>query len=153
MSDQIKPAAGSSRRTLLKRAAAAGSSAAALTGGGYAFAQGSDQLKIGLVGCGGRGTGAAVDALQADPGVRLTAMADVFKPQLDRSLAALKKHEMYGARVQVPEASQFIGLDAYLRVLESDVDVVLLCSPPGFRPQHIKAAVAAGKHIFAEKPM
>jgi predicted dehydrogenase len=105
------------------------------------------------VGCGGRGAGAAVDALQADPGVHLTAVGDVFESQIDRSLNALKNHPKYGKRVQVPDGNRFVGLDAYLGVIESGVDVVLLCTPPGFRPQHIKAAVEAGKHIFAEKPM
>jgi predicted dehydrogenase len=150
MSDNTRTSAG--RRDLLK-GAAAGSAAALLGSANYAFAQGSDQLKVGLVGCGGRGTGAAVDALQADPGTRLTAMADVLPEQLARSLGALSKHPTVSSRVQVPEAHQFVGLDAYQRVIESGVDVVLLCSPPGFRPQHIKAAVAAGKHVFAEKPM
>lgn len=154
MSDQnSKAGAPSSRRTFLKSAAAASSTAALLSTGNFAFAGGTDRLKIGLVGCGGRGSGAAVDALQADPGNYLTAVGDVFKSQIDRSLAGLTKHESVGARVQVPEANQFVGLDAYQRVIESGVDVVLLCTPPGFRPQHIKAAVAAGKHIFAEKPM
>ena len=142
----------SSRRAFLKTAAA-GPAAALLAGSNYAFAQGSDRIQIGLVGCGGRGTGAAVDALQADPGVHLTAMGDVLKSQLDRSLSGLKRQSTFGARVEVPEANQFVGLYAYQRVIESGVDVVLLCSPPGFRPQHIKAAVAAGKHVFAEKPM
>lgn len=141
----------SNRRTLLK--AAAGSTAAVLATGNFAFAAGSDKIKIGLIGCGGRGSGAAADALQADPGVHLTAMADVLKPNLDRSLSNLKKLEVLGSRVQVPEANQFLGLDGYKKVLETDVDVVLLCTPPGFRPLHIQAAVAAGKHIFAEKPM
>lgn len=141
------------RRDFLKNATAASSTAALLATGNYAFAQGSDQIKVGLIGCGGRGTGAAADALQADPGVHLTAMGDVYKTQLDRSLANLRKLERLGSRVQVPDSNQFIGLDAYKRVLESGVDVVLLCTPPGFRPLHIQAAVAAGKHIFAEKPM
>lgn len=141
------------RRTFLKSATAAGSSAALLSSTNFAWAGGSDRLKIGLVGCGGRGSGAAVDALQADPGNYLTAVGDVFKSQVERSLGGLRKHETVGNRVQVPETAQFVGLDSYLRVIESGVDVVLLCTPPGFRPQHIKAAVAAGKHIFAEKPM
>ncbi len=145
--------AASSRREFLKSATAAGSAAALLASGNYAFAQGSDMIKVGLVGCGGRGTGAAADALQADPGIYLTAMGDVLKDQLDRSLTNLRKQEGVGSRVQVPESNQFVGLDAYQQVIHSGVDVVLLCSPPGFRPQHIKAAVAAGKHIFAEKPM
>jgi len=154
MSDQVeRGGTQSSRREFLKTATAAGSAAALLASGNYAFAGASDQIKVGLVGCGGRGTGAAVDALQADPGVHLTAMGDVFKTQLDRSLGGLKTQEAFASRVQVPEAHQFVGLDAYQKVIDSGVDVVLLCTPPGFRPQHIQAAVAAGKHVFAEKPM
>lgn len=154
MSDDVqRTGERSSRRELLKNAAAAGSAAALLATGSYGYAGGSDQIKVGLVGCGGRGTGAAADALQADPGVHLTAMGDVFEERLSRSLAALQKQEGIGSRVQVPKANQFTGLDAYRRVIDSGVDVVLLCTPPGFRPQHIKAALAAGKHIFAEKPM
>lgn len=153
MSNQVEQDGRSSRRTFLKTATTAGASAALLATGNYAFAQGSEHIKIGLIGCGGRGAGAAADALQADPGVYLTAMGDVVRTPLERSLGALKKHETLGERVQVPEGNQFVGLDAYQRVLESGVDVVLLCTPPGFRPLHIQAAVAAGKHIFAEKPM
>jgi predicted dehydrogenase len=154
MSDQVKHDADRpSRREFLKTATAAGSAAALLASGNFAFAGGSEQIKIGLVGCGGRGSGAAADALQADPGVHLTAIADVYKSQIDRSLGNLTKLEGMGKRVQVPDANQFVGLDAYQRLLDTDVEVVLLCSPPGFRPQHIKAAVDAGKHIFAEKPM
>ena len=141
------------RRDFLKTAAATTGAATLLASGNYAFAQGSDRIKIGLIGCGGRGTGAAADALQADPGTTLTAMADVLKPSLDRSLTVLKQQEGFKDKIDVPEANQFIGLDAYKQVLASGVDVVLLTTPPGFRPLHIKAAVAAGKHIFAEKPM
>ena len=154
MSNEVNPGGERpSRRTFLKTAAAASSGAALLASGNFAYAQGSDQSKIGLGGCGGRGTGAAADALQADPSIYLTAMGDVLKPQLDRSHLSLQKQENVGTRVQVPEANKFVGLDAYERVIHSGVDVVLLCTPPGFRPLHIKAAVAAGKHIFAEKPM
>ncbi len=147
-----QPARGN-RRSFLRGASAAGSTAALLASGNYAYAQGSDQIKIGLVGCGGRGTAAAADALQADPGVHVTALADVLESQVERSHNILKAQQPLAPRVQVPEANRFVGLDAYLRVIESGVDVVLLCTPPGFRPQQIKAAAAAGKHIFAEKPM
>lgn len=131
----------------------AGAVAALAATGNYAFAQGSDVIKVGLIGCGGRGTGAAADALQADPGVRITAMGDVYQSQIDSSLRNLKEQTTFGDRVQVPRDRQFVGLDNHQRVIESGVDVVLLCAPPGFRPVHIKAAVAAGKHVFAEKPM
>lgn len=108
-------------------------------------------LKIGLVGCGGRGSGAADNALRADANVELTAMGDVFEAPLRNSLANLQaKHPQ---KVKVTPDHCFVGLDAYQKVINSGVDVVLLCSPPGFRPQHLAAAVAAGKHTFCEKPM
>ena len=107
-------------------------------------------LKIGLIGAGSRGTGAASQALTADPNVKLWAVADAFPDQIAVSLNNLKT---FGAKIDVPEARQFSGLDAYQKVLESGVDVVLLTTPPAFRPQHLRAAVEAGKHVFAEKPM
>src|SRR4051794_25058011 len=117
MADEVTGSgrARSSRRGFLRgaAAAAAGSTAAALAGTNFAFAEGSDQIKIGLVGCGGRGTGAAADALQADPGIHLTALGDVFKPQVERSLRNLKALQGLGSRVDVSEANQFVGLDAY----------------------------------------
>lgn len=142
-----------SRREVLGAATAAGAAAALMASGNYAFAQGSDTLKVGLVGCGGRGTGAAADALTADPGAVLTAMADVYSAQIENSHNSLKSDPNFGGRVRVPPEARFVGLDAYKAVIESGVDVVLLAAPPGFRPAHIKAAAAAGKHIFAEKPI
>jgi predicted dehydrogenase len=138
------------RRDFLKDAGAA---TALMASGNYAFAQGSDVIKVGLIGCGGRGTGAASDALHADAGAKLVAMADVFQAHIDSSLAGLKTQPELAARVQVDKDHQFVGLDAYLHLLDSGVDVAIVASPPGFHPQHIKGAAAAGKHIFAEKPM
>jgi predicted dehydrogenase len=111
----------------------------------------TETLKIGLVGCGGRGSGAASQALNADKDVVLTAMGDAFPEPLESSLASLKA--AHPERVKVPEENKFVGLDAYKKVIDSGVDVVLLAAPPGFRPVHFKAAVEAGKHIFAEKPV
>ena len=142
-----------SRRQFIKSSAVSGAAAALLASGNYAYAEGSSKIRIGLIGCGGRGTGAAADALQADPGAVLVSMGDVYKSKLDSSLSTLKDQEDIKSKVQVPSENQFVGLDAYLKVINSGVDVVLLTTPPGFRPQHIKAAVAGGKHIFAEKPM
>ncbi len=113
-------------------------------------AQNNKILKIGLIGCGGRGTGAASEALSADPNVQLWAIGDVFASQIGRALKHLQK---FGGKVDAPEARQFSGLDAYQKVIASGVDVVLLATPPGFRPLHLRAAVEAGKHVFAEKPM
>jgi predicted dehydrogenase len=110
-------------------------------------------IKVGLIGCGGRGTGAALQALKADPGVRLTALADVFADRLDSSLATLKKMTAVANRIDVTPATSFVGLDAYQKVIDSGVDVVLLASTPAFRPEHFRAAVAAGKHVFCEKPV
>lgn len=110
----------------------------------------SKVLKIGLIGCGGRGTGAATQALSADPNVKLWAMADAFAPAITESVKNLSQ---FGDRIEVPETRRFAGLDAFQKLLDSGVDVVILASPPGFRPQHLRAAIEAGKHVFAEKPM
>lgn len=112
-----------------------------------------DPIRIGLVGCGGRGTGAAMQALNADPGVVLVAMGDVSAKQIERSLANLKGEPSVADRVQVTPDHAYSGLDCYKKVLADKIDVVLFASPPGFRPREIKAGVEAGKHIFAEKPM
>ncbi len=113
-----------------------------------------DKLKIGLIGCGGRGTGAASQALQADSNVELWAMGDVFPEQITKSHEILGKQftEKPGT-VNVKDERRFTGLDAYQKVLGSGIDVVLIATPGGFRPYHLRAAVEAGKHIFCEKPM
>ena len=116
-----------------------------------AHAAGSDVLHVGLIGCGGRGTGAAAQALTADPHVQLTAMGDTFADRLQSSLDNLRK--MFPEKVAVPDDHCFVGFDAYKGVLESGVDVVVLATPPHFRPAHLEAAVAAGKHAFVEKPV
>jgi myo-inositol 2-dehydrogenase / D-chiro-inositol 1-dehydrogenase len=108
-------------------------------------------LKVGLVGCGGRGTGAAAQALLADPDVVLTAMGDVFEDRLNDSYNELIKTGK--EKVKVGNKNKFIGFDAYLKVIQSGVDVVLLATPPAFRPDHLMAAVNAGKHVFCEKPV
>ncbi len=115
------------------------------------FAANSATLKVGLIGCGGRGSGAANQALAADKNVILTAMGDAFDNRLQGSLKALQ--ESSGKQVQVTPDHCYVGLDAYQKVINSGVDVVILTTPPGFRPAHLKAAIAAGKHVFCEKPM
>ncbi len=111
----------------------------------------ADTLKIGLIGCGGRGSGAANQALKADPNVVLWAMGDIFKDKMDASLENLTK--VHGPKVKVDEGRKFIGFDAFKKVLDSGVDVVLLATPPHFRPEHLTAAINAGKHVFCEKPV
>jgi predicted dehydrogenase len=143
-------AAAPTRRDFLKASAAvAGTLAAAPP----VHAAGSDLLRVGLIGCGGRGTGAASQALRADEHVRLVAMGDAFEDRLQTSLATLRKDERVAGKVDVPPGRCFVGFDAYRQVLAAGVDVVLLCTPPHFRPLHLKAAVEAGKHAFAEKPV
>lgn len=142
----------SSRRDFLKTGSAG--VAAALTLGptlsAKAFAGGGDVIKVGLIGCGGRGSGAASDALEADPGVRLFAMGDAFADELEKSFKELKA--AYQDRVVVDDAHKFVGFDAYKQVIDA-CDVVLLTTPPHFRPQHLKYAIEQGKHVFCEKPV
>jgi|SRR5688572_12152358 len=115
------------------------------------FASGASVLKVGLIGCGGRGTGAAAQALQADANVSLTAMGDVFADRLEESYKALM--EEVPTKLKVDKATKFVGFDAYQKVIDSGVDVVLLATPPGFRPEHLMYAINAGKHVFCEKPV
>ncbi len=145
------------RRHFLKTsslvAATSGAIAGALSRPAAVHAAGSDRLSVGLIGCGGRGTGAAMDALRADDHVQLTAMADMFEDRLKSSLETLKKNETIASKLDVTEERQFVGFDAYQQLIDSGVDVVLLTTPPHFRPLHLRAAVDAGKHIFCEKPI
>lgn len=106
-------------------------------------------LKAGLVGCGGRGTGAAIDFLNAGPNLQIVALGDVFQDKIDACRDLLKKEK----NVDIPDENCFIGFDSYEKVLDSGIDVVLLCTPPHFRPTHVEAAVNARKHIFMEKPI
>jgi predicted dehydrogenase len=114
---------------------------------------GGEVLKVGLIGCGGRGTGAAFNCLRADPNTRLVAMADLFPDRLQNSLQTLQKTEAVAKQVTVTPERCFVGFDAYKQLLSTDVDIVLLCTPPHFRPAHLQAAIEAGKHVFAEKPV
>jgi predicted dehydrogenase len=141
-----------SRRELLD-ASAKGAVASALAGAAVprVHAAGSDILKVGLIGCRGRGTGAAANALNADPNAKLVAMGDAFAHRLEGSLKGIQAK--YGDRVDVPRERRFVGFDAYRGVIASGVDVVILAEPPHFRPRHLKAAVEAGKHVFCEKPV
>jgi predicted dehydrogenase len=145
-----------SRREFLKGSAAAtmGAAAATLSTGltvPLVHAAGSSTIKVGLVGCGGRGTGAAEQALTADSGTRLVAMADAFQDRLDDSLSELKGSSIV-SRVEVPKDRQYSGFDAYKHVIDQ-VDLVVLTTPPHFRPLHLAYAVAKGIHAFVEKPM
>ncbi len=140
-----------SRRDFLK-ASAVGTVGGTLLSLPQVHAAGSDTIRIGLVGCGGRGTGAAANALHADKNVKLVALGDAFGDRLESCLSRLQKDKALSAKVDVAPERRFTGFDAYQGVI-ANCDVVLLCTPPHFRPIHINAAVEAGKHVFAEKPV
>jgi predicted dehydrogenase len=119
-----------------------------------AFAGGSDTIRVGLVGCGGRGSGAAVQALSTEGDVKLVAVADAFEDYLNSGLNGIKgAMKSRPERVAVDEDHKFVGFDGYQKVIDSGVDLVILATPPGFRPIHFEAAVKAGKHVFMEKPV
>jgi predicted dehydrogenase len=145
---------GLTRRNFLKTASAASMAtlAGAMSGTGALFAAGSDTIKIGLIGCGGRGTGAAIDAVTSSPGVEIIAMADPFQDRIDGSLKTLR--EKVPAAVKVRPGTCFTGLDGYKKLLEiADINHIVTAAPPGFRPIHLKAAIEAGKNVFMEKPV
>src|SRR5947208_7288281 len=135
-----------SRRDFLKTSAFASGvlAAPAMLPGNLFAKENTETLRVGLIGCGGRGSGAADQALKADKNVVLTAMGDAFDEQLQKSLQSLQKG--HPDKVKVTPDKCFVGLDAYLKVINAGVDVVLLASPPGFRPVHLKPATAADKH-------
>ena len=153
MKKTVKPEIKVDRRKYIKKSSA-------ITGGlalnpffeaKSAFIVGNDEIKVGLVGCGGRGTGAASQVLNTPYNVKLIALADTFRDQLDQSYQnLLEKHG--SQKVLVPEAQKFTGFDAYKKVIDL-VDVVLLATPPGFRPIHFEEAIKNGKHVFLEKPV
>ena len=146
-----------SRRSFLSRSTAAGAGAAAFTivKPEMVRAVGPAKLKAGLVGCGGRGTEAAQQLLHGNPNVELVAMGDIFEDRLESSLKRIKGSTQYpniADRVKVDPDRHFVGFDAYKKVIASDVDIVMLATPPGYRPEHFVAAVEAKKHLFSEKP-
>ena len=146
---------GMSRREFLAKSAAA----AVLVGAGPmligqgAHAAGSDVIRVGVIGCGGRGGGAANDCLSAAPGIKIVALGDLFKDRLDGCLGNLSGKAELKDRLDIPPDRCFVGFDAYQKVINCGVDYVILASPPGFRPTHFKAAIEAGKHVFMEKPV
>ena len=130
-----------------------------LTGNQLRFSNFSDTIRVGLIGCGGRGTGAGIiDCAQAAKGIELVAMGDLFQDHLDAAPDTIRKNlEKRNLSVKdvykVKPETTFLGFDAYEKVIDSGVDMVILTSPPQFRPKHLRAAVEAGKHVFMEKPV
>jgi predicted dehydrogenase len=166
------------RRTFLSQAGALGAAASTFTiiRPELVRGAGKERLKAGLIGCGGRGTEAAINLLLADPMVELVAMGDIFDDKLKSSLVSMRDPkyltedspknvadytgkplseivESVRGRVKVDPEHCFVGFDAYQKVIASDIDIALLCTPPGYRPEHFAASVKAGKHIFTEKPI
>ena len=113
---------------------------------------GEKKLKLAVVGCGGRGSGAAVQALTADDNVDLVAMADVFADRIERSLLGIQEYFEGEKKIRVKEKNRFVGFDAYKKAIDL-ADVVILTTPPGFRPYHFEYAIQNGKHVFMEKPL
>jgi len=151
------------KSTVIGSAAAASALSLAQPYAAGAWLPGKQVIKIGLVGCGARGAGAAAQALTTGPDVQLWAMADAFSDRLERSLTSLQRGragrsqvepgEGFGDAIDVPPERRWVGLDAYRKLIDSDVDLVILTGPPGFRPAHFNYAVNAGKHVFMEKPV
>jgi len=150
------------RQVTLPAAAAVGAAGTSALAAG-AFASGDETIKLALIGCGGRGTGATCQALRTKGPIKLWAMADVFADRLEKSLAGLTKgqeqdydreaHAGFGQRIDVPPERRFVGFDAYQKAIQSGVDLVILATPPHFRPEHYEFAVRHGKHVFMEKPV
>lgn len=150
-----KTISGTSRREFLRRTAtvaAGGSLIGGLEIARAAHAAGKELIRIGFVGCGNRGTGACREALLTKAPVRLVAVGDLFAERLETSLKNLLKYDELRPRIDVPNQRKFVGFDACQQVIASGVDLVLLATPPHFRPVHYAAAVRAGKHVFMEKP-
>jgi myo-inositol 2-dehydrogenase / D-chiro-inositol 1-dehydrogenase len=144
-----------SRRQFLQASAATAAATLTAAAAQPSHVAGGDQLRIGLIGCGGRGTGAAEQAVRADKNGKLVAVADAFGDKIGVFVNRLKNtlgERLFADKVDLPTERRFTGFDAYKHVIDA-CDVVLLATPPGFRPTHLRAAVEAGKHVFCEKPM
>jgi len=148
--EQSGESKGLSRRDVIKTSGLMGA-AALVTGTGRLWAGGSDRIRLGLIGCGGRGTYDTPNCLNAAPNVELVAMGDLFQDRLDRCRRQLAAK--LGDKIKVTDETCFTGWDAYKKVLATDVNLVILTTPPYFRPAHLRAALEAGKHVFMEKPV
>ena len=151
MTDRPHASEASLGRRLFVAGAAAGAVPLIMPSFARAAGRREETLTVGVIGCGGRGTGAARDALEASTDVRIVALGDVFPDRLEQSRSNLMQFD--AARATVADSNCFSGFDAYRGVLSTDCDVVILATPPGFRPDHFAAAIAAGKHVFTEKPV
>jgi predicted dehydrogenase len=146
-----------SRRTFLQATKSASAAATAFTiiKPELVRGAGKERLKAGLVGCGGRGTQAVIDMMRGTENVNIVAMGDLFEDKLEGSIRKIREQPDYAAyadRVTIDAEHRFVGFEAYKKVLASDIDIVMLAAPPGYRPMHFEAAVEARKHVFCEKP-
>jgi predicted dehydrogenase len=142
----------SNRRDFLKVSGVAAGAAAFAAALPAVHAAGDESIRVGLIGCGGRGRGAALDCLRADKAVKIVAVGDVFEEQARGAARQFQNNKEFAGRVDIGDRV-FSGLDNYQKVIDSGVDLVLLATPPGFRPAHLEAAITAGKHVFTEKPV
>src|SRR4051812_37682493 len=146
-----------SRRSFLQKSSAAGAGVTAfqIIRPELVRGAGKEMLKAGLVGCGGRGTQAVMDMMTGTENVQLVAMGDIFEDKLESSLTKIRTNPAmakFQDRLKIDPEHHFVGFDAYKKVLASDIDIVMLATPPGYRPMHFEAAVEAKKHVFCEKP-
>lgn len=164
MNKSVAPTPAVSRRHFLKSSAAAASVGTLATTLPGVFAAGSDRVRVGLIGCGARGTGAAMNCVLSTPGVEITAVADVFQDRVDAALARLRDNNAgkewscsrewkHAAQIHATRDTSFTGFDGFRQLLKTDVDMVILAGPPHFRPAQLRAAIEAGKHVFMEKPV
>ncbi len=147
-----------SRRDFIKSSASV-SIATMLANSGKLFAAGTDKIKVGIIGCGARGSGAIRDCLSSSENVELIAMADLFEDKLKNCLHTIQTQDLHEPaaklkeKIKVTPEMMFTGFDAYKKILATDIDLVILTTQPAFRPIHLKAAIEAGKHVFMEKPV
>ena len=147
----MKP--GSSRREFLSKSSlVGGATLAGLSIARSAHAAGSAQIRVALIGCGGRGNGAIENCLEADEAIKVVAVADAFEDKAAKAAERLRTHKQYASRVDIPQDRVFAGLDAYQKAIDSGCDMIVTATPPGFRPLVYAAAIKAGKHVFMEKP-
>ena len=151
MSKRTKKAASTDGRREFMKVSALAAAAMNLSMTGSLHSAGKEEIKVGVVGCGGRGSGATRDSLEADPGVKILAMADVFEDRLRSNLDSAKTR--FPDRVDVPADRQFLGFDAYKKIIELDLDYIIFATPPFFRSEQVAAAIEAGKNVFMEKPV
>lgn len=155
MSQQPSKESGNSRRAFLQKTAVAGSTLVAANSlMRQAHASEDDTIRVGVVGCGGRGMGAMADALRANPSVNIVALADLFPERLSEARQAFGNNKQFAERFKATPETSYEGFDCYTKMLEGcELDAVILTSPPHYRPDHLEACVNAGKHVFCEKPI